>query len=64
MASVLQQFHPRLSYYEAAAQATMGNMIAIDPKAQADAQIRKLLESNFRPVVAPTHDLMTQQFLT
>ena len=40
-----------------------GNMIRINPKAQEDAQIRKLLESNFRPVVSQTHDLMMQQFL-
>ena len=62
-AAVLAQFHPRISYYEAAEMVKEGNMISIDPQAQADAQIRKLLESNFRPVIDPMHDLMAQQFL-
>ena len=62
-AAVLAQFHPRISYYEAAEMAKVGNMISIDPQAQADTQIRRLLESNFRPVISPMHDLMAKQIL-
>ena len=40
-----------------------GNQLNLDPKAVADGQIRKLLESNFRPVVNPMHELMSAQFL-
>ena len=40
-----------------------GNQRNLDPKAVADGQIRKLLESNFRPVIDPMHDLMAKQFL-
>ncbi len=64
MPSVVSQFHPRISYYEAAGMLKDGgNQLTLDPKAVADGQIRKLLESNFRPVVNPMHELMSAQFL-
>jgi hypothetical protein len=64
MTSVVSQFHPRISFYEAAGMLKDGgNLLTLDPKAVADGQIRKLLESNFRPVVNPMHELMTSQFI-
>ena len=38
-------------------------LVALEMLACADGQIRRLLESNFRPVVSPMQDLMTQQFM-
>ena len=62
---VVSQFHPRITYDEAAALAKKGTLISIDQRGREDAQIRKRLESNCRGlgVATESHDMMQHQFL-